>query len=272
MKMINRLFTDAPFMADGALAALLQTYHDFAMAEHPFLKDMRERAKPAMQMLSDGVAILPIRGVLARNPDPFEQLFGGVEDTSAVLSMVDGAAKNPNVKGMLLDFDSPGGFHTGGPEVADAIRFAGKPTVAFSAGQCCSLAYWMGSQAGQIVASKSAQIGSIGAYTTFLDVSRMLEAMGAKLEVFKNKEGAFKAAGLPGTALTDEQRGFLQNQVQSLFNDFRSQVRSARPHVAEDAMRGQSFTGAEAKRVGLVDRVGDMNFALSCLRDAMKKN
>ncbi|MGN6556218.1 MAG: S49 family peptidase [Verrucomicrobiota bacterium] len=226
-----------------------------------------------MQLLSDGIAVLPIKGMMARNPNPFDQLFGDVEDTAAVLEMVQSAANNPGVSGMLLDFDSPGGFYTGGPEVADAIRAAQarKPVVAFVGGMGGSLAYWMVAQAGEVVASRSAQVGSIGAFATHLDLSKMFDDAGAKLEVIKNKEADFKAIGLRGTALTDEQRIHLQERVQTGFNEFRASVKSARPQVPDSAMRGQVFSGAEAKANGLVDRVGDVSYALACVREGIKK-
>jgi len=49
-------------------------------------------------------------------------------------------------------------------------------------------------------------------------------------------------------------------------------VTSARPLVHPEAMQGQTYRGSEAKNVGLVDRIGDENFALSCLRTAFRRS
>jgi signal peptide peptidase SppA len=269
MKLLHRLLTEVPLICDGQLAALLQAAR-IAAAEHPIMKGIRERMKPTITMRGN-VAIVPIEGVLARKPDPFE-LFNGVEDSRHVLDMVDSAANNADAKGILLDFDSPGGFVTGGPEIADAVRNATKrkPVVAFSAGTMASLAYWIGSQSNQVVASRSAVIGSIGVYTTHVDYTKMLEDAGMKMEVIKNAEGDFKAVGLPGTSLSETQRAHLQDQVQASFNEFRTAVKSSRPWIRPDAMRGQTFTGTAAKAAGLVDRVGDMGFALSALHSLIR--
>src|SRR5919198_3178032 len=124
--LIRRLCTDVPFIADGALAALLQPRNlEIQDAEHPFYKRLRDQVKPQMTLRDDGTAIVPVEGTLARKPDVFE-LFNGVEDSSHVLDMVESAARNPDVRGILLDIDSPGGFHTGGPEIADAVKQAEK--------------------------------------------------------------------------------------------------------------------------------------------------
>jgi signal peptide peptidase SppA len=281
MKLTHRLLTDAPLIEGGALSALL---HDFQVsasrlaclsetqaAEHPFHRLLREKMKPQMSVREDGIAVVPVEGVLARKPDVFE-LFYGVEDSSNVLDMVESAARNPDVRGVLLAVDSPGGFLTGGPEIADAVKATGKqkPVVAWVGGTMASLAYYIGSQASQVVASRSAQVGSIGVFTTHVDYTKLLESAGIKIEVIKNKEADFKAAGIMGTALSDEQRTHIQERIQTSFKDFKRAVKAARPRIEDNAMRGQVFSGIEAKAAGLVDRVGDMSFAASVLRSAIK--
>ncbi|MEY2466756.1 MAG: hypothetical protein QOD03_1277 [Verrucomicrobiota bacterium] len=282
MKLTHRLLTDAPMLEDGALSALL---HDFQAslklfsvlleplaAEHPFYKMLREKMKPQMSVREDGIAVVPVEGVLARKPDVFE-LFYGMEDSTNVLDMVENARRNPDVKGVLLNVDSPGGFLTGGPEIADAIKATDKqkPVVSWVGGTMASLAYYIGSQASQVIASRSAQVGSIGVFTTHIDYSKMLEVAGVKVEVIKNKEADYKAAGVMGTALSDEQRAHIQERIQSSFKDFKRAVKSARPNVADETLRGQVLSGSEAKSAGLVDRVGDMSFALSVLRSEIRQ-
>jgi signal peptide peptidase SppA len=266
----------------GALTALLHDFQSFARnfaaafepqaAEHPYFKELRAKLKPKAQVRDDGVAIIPIEGVLARKPDPYEMLFYGIEDSNSILEMVDTAASDKAIKGVLFDVDSPGGFVTGGPEVADAIRLMGqsKPTVAFTGGTMASLAYYIGSQAGTVVASRSAQVGSIGVYTTNVDYSRMLENAGIKVEVIKNKEADYKAAGVMGTPLTDAQRSNIQARIQSTFEDFKGAVKGARPQAQDYAMKGQVFSGKDAKAAGLVDAIGDFNYALSLLKSKMR--
>lgn len=267
---LRRLLTDAPLISEGALAALLQPF-DFSAAEHPFFKKVRETMKPQMQLRDDGVAIIPVEGVLARKPDVFE-LFSGVEDSQAVLEMVESAQRNPDVRGVLLNVDSPGGFLTGGPEIADAVKATDKikPVTTWVGGTMASLAYWIGSQASAVVASRSAIVGSIGVFTTHLDYSKFLEAHGVKVEVIKNKEADYKAAGVMGTALTTEQRSHIQDRIQASFREFRRAVTQARADVSDDVMKGQVFTGAEAKQAKLVDRIGDMNFAISVLKSTIR--
>jgi signal peptide peptidase SppA len=272
-KLLTRLCSDVPFLSEGALLAAMmngQTPEQQA-AEHPGMRMMRDRLKPQAE-IKGNVAILPIEGVLARKPDPWEMAFYGVEDSGAVLDMVEAATYNKEVEGILLDIDSPGGFLTGGPEVADAVKAASKikPVVAWSGGSMASLAYWIGAQASELIASRSAVVGSIGVYMALTDYSKLFEAAGVKIEVFKNKEATFKAAGLPGTALSEDQRSHFQERIQASFSEFKRAVKSARPDASDDSMRGQTFTGKEGRAAGLVDRIGDRAFALGVLRQAIK--
>lgn len=258
-------------MTAGPLLAIVERFGPRA-AEHPFLRQVREHVRPKIEMLEGGIAVVPIEGVLCRKPSVYELLFDGVEDTDSILGMVNDAASNPQVRGILLDVDSPGGFMTGGPEVGEAVKRAtkSKPVVAWSGGQMCSLAYWIGSQAQAVISSRSADIGSIGVFCAFNDYSALLASMGIKVEVFKNKEAKFKAMGVPGTSLDEEQRAFMQEDVQRAFSEFKSTVRSSRPNVTDEAMMGNTMRGKFAKEAGLVDGIGDKAFAITKLRKGIK--
>lgn len=272
MKFLHRLFADIPLIEDHALAALINNPLDVNAAEHPVFKRIKESLKPQMDLRSDGIAVVPIEGALAYKPDVFE-MFMGVEDSRNVLEMVNAAAGNPKVEGIVLNIDSPGGMVVGGFEVADAVRAANKvkPVVAWSGGWATSLAYMIGSQAGQFVASRTAQVGSIGAVTSYADYTKMLEARGIKVEVFTNKEATLKAAGMIGTTLTDEQRLYIQGRVDKAFAEFRKAVSATRPQVEKESMKGQVFYASEGKTKGLVDRIGDLNFAVSVARSEIRK-
>lgn len=271
---LRRLATDTPILHEGSLTAFVRRAGlagDPKLAEHPVLKQMRERLSPQIERVGN-LAVVPIVGALTRRPDPFEMAWGDVEDSDLLRGLVETAGNDPEVKGILLDIDSPGGFYGGGPELADGVKSAArrKPVVAYSGGLMASLAYWVGSQAHQVIASRSATVGSIGVFTAVLDVSKLYEAMGVKLELFRNKEGTFKAAGIPGTSLTEDQRAHLQTRTDALFVEFKRAVKSHRQGVPDEAMRGQTFYGSEAKEHGLVDRVGDRSFALAVLRSMVR--
>lgn len=264
-------------MTEGALAAILHCARlspgiEPAAAEHPAIRRLRDGLKPQAERVGN-LAVIPISGALMRRPDPWEMAWGEAEDTDSIRALVDQVSADSDVAGILLDVDSPGGYLTGGPELADAVRSARarKPVVAWTGGMAASLAYWVASQANEVIASRSAAVGSIGVYIALLDYSRLFEAFGVKLELFRNREGTLKATGIPGASLTEPQRDHLQEVAQTTFGQFKAAVRSARPDVTDEAMKGQTLAGAEARKAGLIDRVGDRTFALSVLRGLVRK-
>ncbi len=269
---LKRLATDIPLMsADHFMWMMGATLDDVELAEHPVFKKMREQLKPKAEMRGQ-IAILPIQGTLAYNPHPMEMVCDDIEDSREVLSMLRSANMNPDVKGVLLRMDTPGGMLLGGPEMADEVADMKrtKPVVAHIGGMGASLGYLIASQASEVYANKSAIVGSIGVIAKIPDYSALLAKIGVKFDVFTNAEAKFKAAGTLGTSLSNEQRQHFQDSVQSVFETFKSSVLSARPGVNAEAMQGQTFRGSESKSMGLIDGVGSEEYALAVLQSKIR--
>ncbi len=271
-KLLNRFLDDTAFML-GSMGDILmyRVFGDGPMAaEPPWRQEAREQLKPKMA-IENGVAHIPVEGVLAFAPDVMEMAYEGVEDTRNIVQMLQDARLNTAVKGVQLNINSPGGFFMGGMEVGDAVAALNrvKPVEAYIGGLGASMAYLIASQAGHITASRASRVGSIGAYQVVTDMSRRAEQAGIKVQVFTNKEATFKAAGMPGTSLRDAQAAHIQEQTQAAFDEFKGQILQARPGIPADAMRGQVFTGKEATRCGLVDMVGDRAAATMYLKGRM---
>ncbi len=209
---------------------------------------------PQMEITADGLALIPVMGVLGKGLSQIEKSCGAM-DTTDIEEMIGKAEADPNVKGVLFVIDSPGGSVSGIPELGRVIASMKKNSVAWIDGMACSAAYWIASQCDAIYGSESSVAGSIGVYMPWMDQTRRYEANGVKVDIIKNSEGTYKAAGYPGTALTEEQRANLQASVDQVFAMFSSAVTSKRKRVQADTMRGQTFMGSEAFNVGLIDGV-----------------
>jgi len=114
-------------------------------------------------------------------------------------------------------------------------------------------------------------VGSIGAYVSVVDFHRMLANAGIEVKVFTNKEGTFKAAGMAGAPVSADHAAEFTRQAQRSFDVFRADVLRAREGVPEDAMQGQVFDGHQAKRMGLVDALGDLGYARAVARRLANK-
>jgi protease IV len=199
-------------------------------------------------------------------------VYGGMEDSNVLTSLVENAAADSKVKGILLDVNSPGGFSIGGLSLADAVNTASKikPVIAHIGGVGASLGYLIASQANSVIANRDAQVGSIGVYNVNIDRTRMIENAGIKVEVFKNKEAKYKTMGHVGTSLNEDHRAHLAQRAQSSFDEFKSMVLAKRPGVCEDCMQGQLFTGEQAVKNGLVDSCGSIFSAMQKLQQRIK--
>lgn len=220
---------------------------------------------PLLQ-IEDGLGIVAISGPMLRKPDVFDRVFLGACDTEEVAAAIEEARSREDIQAIFLDIDSPGGSVTGTPELAHTVARASKEkyVYAFSSGQMCSAAYWVASQADAIYATPSARIGSIGVILPVLDSSAAFEKAGLKIEVFA--AGKFKATGTPGTSLTDDQREWLQGEVEETFSEFRSAVLSRGRKIPDEAMEGQTFSARKAQRLNLAGVVESRAEAIARLR------
>ena len=216
-----------------------------------------EKAQP--YELLNGLATVRIHGTMLRQVSPRQKAISAIcgvrlcsmEETALALQQ---AAADPAVHTILLDIDSPGGTVNGTPELAQVVRTIAKDKhiYAFTAGQCCSAAYWVASQADVIYAAPSATVGSIGVILPVVDSSALYDRCGLKMEVFS--AGKYKSTGMDGTSLTEEQRDRLTQQVNTTWGRFKQAV-TRRRSIDEADMEGQSFYGLDCLSNHLVDGI-----------------
>ena len=225
------------------------------------------RTESKLLSVEGGIGTVALRGPMMRNPDVIDQLVFGATDTEEVLAAVHEASEREDVQAILLDIDSPGGSVNGTPELAAAVAAASKSKAvyAFSAGQMCSAAYWVASQCDAVYATPSARVGSIGVILPVVDSSEAFAQAGLKMEVFA--AGKFKSAGTPGTSLTDEQKDWLQSEVEEIAADFRSAVLARGRKIPDEAMEGQTFSGRRAMRLNMAGMVDGRAQVVARLRE-----
>lgn len=227
----------------------------------------REQAVDSGARMSDGVALIEIRGRMQKQ----QASLGGAASTVAARRAVRAAAADPEVGSILLVIDSPGGTVAGTNELADDIAAAAKvkPVIAFIEDIGASAAFWIASQATQILAQPTATVGSIGTYGVVYDMSALAAKDGVKVHVVR--AGAMKGAGTPGTEITPEQLAAFQDEVNTLNEFFLAGVASGREMTVEQVRTlatGQVWIGKKAQDVGLIDGVATIDQALATARSA----
>lgn len=205
---------------------------------------------PDPEDFGEGIRVVHLSGTMMLRPSIEERYFYGARDITAVGRHLAEAERDDGVTGVILAVDSPGGQVTGTPELAARMKSFRKPLAVFTDSVMASGAYYVASQAHMVYATASAQVGSIGVYLAIYDISGMMDQCGVKVDLIKS--GAYKAAGFPGTSLTDEQRALLQDSVSSIHAEFKRAVKARRTGVSDADMEGQVFDGKSAAGKGLV--------------------
>jgi signal peptide peptidase SppA len=211
-----------------------------------------------------GVAVIPMHGVIAPRMNLMSALSGGATFEGLSAQLRDAMALKP--KAIVLDIDSPGGSVTRATEFAAEVRKARTtvPIIAQVNDLAGSAAYWIASQATDIVASPSALVGSIGVFTIYDDISAALERVGIKRDVIA--AGKYKAEGVNGGPLSDDARAHRQALVDKAYARFLTDVSLGRG-VSVDAVRsgygeGRILTAEDALTAGMVTRLGTMTETL----------
>lgn len=206
----------------------------------------------------DGVAIVPVRGLLMRKMSFW---FWSYEEIMRDIAL---AQADRNVRSILLDVDSGGGMAAGCQDAAEFIRTSGpKPVEAFIGGMCASGAYWLASAAKRITYGSATMVGSVGVVIEYLDLEPYFEKMGARMIRIVAEQSPNKRLD-PGSA---EGEAELQALVDATCAEFVASVAANRgigeAEVLDRFGQGLVFDGAEAERRGMVDRRGTMDFLIA---------
>lgn len=207
----------------------------------------------------NGVAVIPVTGVLQPKPNILTRIFGGTA-TSQVESDVKQAAGDTQVRSIVLIIDSPGGSAIGNEEVSKVIVEARekKTITAYVRGMAASAAYYLASAAERIVASPSSSIGSIGTIYVHADLSAALKDIG--IDVTNVVYGQYKADGSPYVKFDEQARKTLQDYVDSYGEQFTQAVARGRNVSVETVKsqygQGKVFIADEALNRGMIDEIG----------------
>ncbi|HXS21903.1 MAG TPA: signal peptide peptidase SppA [Steroidobacteraceae bacterium] len=171
-----------------------------------------------------------------------------------------------DIKAVVLRVDSPGGSVAASEEIyqeLQALRAAGKPLVVSMGDLAASGGYYISAPANQIWASPATLTGSIGIFAIIPTIDQTLSKVGVSVDGV----GTTPLAGALtiDRPLTTEVSALIQSQVDRGYQDFIDRVAAGRKQTPQqiDAIgQGRVWAGADALRLGLVDRIGTLEDAV----------
>jgi signal peptide peptidase SppA len=210
-----------------------------------------------------GVAVIDIQGTIAKKVNMLSNISGGTS-TQLVSDYFQKAINDPNIKGIVLNVDSPGGTVDGTSEFADSIFQARgkKPIVAFSDGMIASAAYWIASACDSIyISGDTNPVGSIGVVAAHKDMSGAEAQRGVKTTEIA--AGNYKRVAGAYAPLTVDGKAEIQGQVDYLYSVFVDCVarnrRVSTTKVLSDMADGRVFLGKQSIDNGLADGVSTLS-------------
>lgn len=197
-------------------------------------------------------------------------LRGAIFESDSFEKQIEEIKKNPNIKGVLLIIDSPGGSVGASIEIANMIKdLRDKMTViAHVEGSMASGSYYAGMYSDKIIANRGSLIGSIGIVINGYNIKPLLDKIGIKEQTLQ--EGEYKTIGTMMREWTPKEREYLQNFLKKQYNLFVNDVldtRSLSDTNPKAFAEGKIFTAKEALELKLIDKIGSRSEAIAELAE-----
>lgn len=222
------------------------------------------------------IAIMSIEGPLLNkacwmsdwNGNPV-LIIDGYDRIESVLSQL---ASDPQIKGIFVKGNTPGGYAIGCNELGRKVALFAKekPILWYNEFMTCSAGYALATACTEIHSLETAITGSIGCVYARYDVTAAMEKAGVNLTIFKSDDN--KAFGNPETELTEGESAFHVaeiNLLAGMFRDLVSDTRGLSIDQIKDLKAGVCM-GVEAQQKGLIDGFGDEAAAMSRLLELVE--
>ncbi len=193
-------------------------------------------------------------------------LHGTITNSADIIRQLKKYSKDSSVPAIVLDIDSPGGGVAPSQEIYEEMKKAkenGKRIVASMGSVGASGGYYVACAADTIIANPGTLTGSIGVLLEFPVAEELFKKIGLRFEVVKS--GEFKDMGTYNRRMTESERKLLQSVIDDTYDQFVEVLVENRNLSEEEALKiadGSIFTGRQAKKLGLVDELGDLEDAI----------
>ncbi len=202
--------------------------------------------------LGEKVAVVEIKGVII--------------DSEPIIDNIIRFKKNRRVKAIVLRINSPGGAVSPSQEIYEEVKKAAKEkTLVASMGTvAASGGYYVACAADKIIANPGTITGSIGVLMEFINVRELFKWAKLRSEVIKS--GEYKDMGSPLREMKEKERQYLQEVIDSVHAQFKRAITESRglsPSQVEEIADGRIFSGEQARDLGLVDELGNLQDAIA---------
>lgn len=214
------------------------------------------------------VAVIYATGAIMSGSSSQGGLFGvNVLGSDTFIKAVEKAAKDDQVKAIVVRVDSPGGSALASDLMWRALEESGKPLVVSMGDVAASGGYYISMGAERIFAEPGTLTGSIGVVGGKLAVEGLYNKIGITTSVISRgkNSGTFS----PMTGFTESEKAAVTKLLHAVYKQFTEKAAEGRKmkyDQLEKLARGRVYTGEMALKIGLVDELGTLEEAIEYAR------
>lgn len=226
------------------------------------INEVEEDRKIELEIDSEGIAHIPIQGMLTNDVSPSAAFFGeSITTFDFITQSIEAAESNPNVQEIVFEISSGGGDVAGLEVAADAIFNAKKHTTGRIHEMAASAAFWLASQTDKIVAvGRTSSAGSIGVAAEFIDRSAQDKTNGVKRVILTSTDAPQKRLDIT-TAAGQKQTINRLDEIHTVFVDHIVRgISSRHPEINTEFVnknfgKGSVMAADAALKVGMIDEI-----------------
>ncbi len=219
------------------------------------------------------IALVYVVGDIIPGRSQGSPLGGGFAGSDTVAQALKDAREDGAIRAVVLRVDSPGGSGTASEVIWREVALARqkKPVVVSMGDVAASGGYYVAMGSDAIVAEPGTITGSIGVFGGKFSLHGLYDKIGISKEILlRGRRADVFSAYRPWS---DDERARMRELMESFYRDFVTKVAQGRHRSYEDIdaiAQGRVWTGAEAQRNGLVDRLGGFALALDIAKEKAK--
>ena len=210
---------------------------------------------------SNKIAIVNIEGAIMTGEAAY-----GIAGSDTIVKNIQSATKDEDIKAMVLRVNSPGGDVWASELITNALeefKNTGRPVVTSMGDVAASGGVWVTTNSDEIWAEEDTLTGSIGVYGIIPTMDGLYDWAGISVDgVSSTKAGEWDAR----EAMPDYVKNMIQSNIDNIYKKFVTKVAENRDMAYVDVLPiagGRIWSGVKALELGLVDKIGDLEDALS---------
>lgn len=228
-----------------------------------FIQDNKEKNKS-----KNTIAVINVEGTITGTESAL-----GIAGSKTIASNINKAKDDKNVKAIVLRVNSPGGIVWPSEIITNALddfKETGRPIIASMGGIAASGGVWVTTVADEIWAQETTLTGSIGVYGLVPTIENLYEFVGIQVDgISQTKSGEWD----PRMPMPEYVTKAIQSRVDNTYKKFVTKVAENRDMDFKDILAiaaGRIWSGVTAQEKGLVDKIGNLDDAITSAAEIAK--